>query len=112
MRYGPRVVEVPAGTTLTWRFADGPVPHDVRGEGFASATLRDGTFAHTFVAPGTYDYGCTLHPGMTGRVIVVPEGHSAGETWSGATAQYADARTGHSHRYRSEYGNRKEAPGI
>ena len=28
---------------------------------------------HTFTAPGTYDYRCTLHGGMGGRVVVTEE---------------------------------------
>ena len=30
MRYTPRVIEVPAGTTVMWTFADGDTPHDVK----------------------------------------------------------------------------------
>jgi plastocyanin len=70
MTYSPRAIEVPAGTTVTWTFADGNTPHDVKGVGFQSEVLRSGTFEHTFDAPGTYDYRCTLHAQMTGRVAV------------------------------------------
>jgi plastocyanin len=69
-KYTPRVIEVPAGTTVTWSFQDGDTPHDVKGDGFQSEVLRSGTFAHTFDRPGTYDYRCTLHSQQTGRVIV------------------------------------------
>ena len=70
MKFTPRVIEVPAGTTVTWRFQDGDTPHDVKGDGFESEVMRSGTFTHTFTTPGTYDYRCTLHRQMTGRVIV------------------------------------------
>ena len=70
MKFAPRVIEVPAGTTVTWRFEDGDTPHDVKGDGFESEVMRTGTFTHTFATPGTYDYRCTLHSQMTGRVIV------------------------------------------
>ncbi len=70
MRYTPQVIEVPVGTTVTWTFADGNTPHDVKGDGFQSEVMRSGTFRHTFDTPGTYDYRCTLHSQMTGRVIV------------------------------------------
>ena len=33
-----------------------------------------GTFAHTFDRPGTYPYRCTVHDGMTGRVVVTAAG--------------------------------------
>lgn len=64
-----RVIEVEPGTTVTWTWA-GSRPHDVAGEGWASDIQSEGEFQHTFEAPGAYDYKCTLHGGMTGRVIV------------------------------------------
>jgi plastocyanin len=70
MKFTPSVIEVPAGTTVTWRFEDGDTPHDVKGDGFKSEMMRSGTFTHTFDEPGTHDYRCTLHSQMTGRVIV------------------------------------------
>jgi plastocyanin len=69
-RFDPVAVEVPAGTTVTWRFDDGGTPHNVKGDGFASENQSDGTFRHRFDAAGTYDYRCTLHSGMDGRVVV------------------------------------------
>jgi plastocyanin len=70
LRFDPPAVEVPAGTTVTWRFEDGDVPHDVKGDGFASENQTGGTFQHRFDKEGTYPYRCTLHPGMKGRVVV------------------------------------------
>jgi plastocyanin len=70
-RFTPAAIHVPAGTTVTWRFQDRFVPHDVKGDGFASGEpQRSGSFAHTFDRPGTYPYRCTLHAGMDGRVVV------------------------------------------
>jgi plastocyanin len=70
-RFSPPAIEVPAGTTVTWRFEDGFVPHDVAGDGWTSGEpKRDGRFTHTFDRAGTYPYRCTVHDGMTGRVIV------------------------------------------
>jgi plastocyanin len=70
LRFDPPAVEVPAGTTVTWRFEDGDVPHNVKGDGFASENQTSGTFQHRFDKAGTYPYRCTLHPGMKGRVVV------------------------------------------
>ena len=71
-RFSPGAIQVPAGTAVTWRFEDGFVPHDVKGDGFASGEpKRKGSFTHTFDRPGTYPYRCTLHDGMDGRVVVV-----------------------------------------
>jgi plastocyanin len=72
LRFQPPAIEVPAGTEVTWRFDDGSVPHNVKGDGFASKNQTDGTFAHTFDRPGEYRYTCTLHAGMDGRVVVTP----------------------------------------
>jgi plastocyanin len=70
-RFGPVAVEVPAGTTVTWSFEDGSVPHDVTGEGWKSGKPQDkGSFTHAFDQPGAYSYRCTLHNGMDGRVVV------------------------------------------
>ena len=68
--FDPRVVEVPAGSTVTWVFSDNGKRHNVVGDDFESDVVSDGTFTHTFTEPGTYDYACTLHDGMTGRVVV------------------------------------------
>jgi plastocyanin len=69
--FTPAAIQVPTGTTVTWRFEDGLVPHDVKADGFTSGDpQRKGTFAHTFDRPGTYPYRCTVHDGMTGRVVV------------------------------------------
>ena len=70
LRFSPVAIRVPVGTTVTWSFEDGSVPHNVQGDGYASKTLSKGTYRHRFDKPGDYDYRCTLHAGMTGRVVV------------------------------------------
>jgi plastocyanin len=70
-RFTPAAIQVPAGTEVTWRFEDGFVPHDVKADGFSSGEpRRKGSFTHSFAQPGTYAYHCTVHDGMTGRVVV------------------------------------------
>jgi plastocyanin len=70
-QFTPPAIQVTAGTTVTWSFDDRFVPHDVTGDGFTSGDpRRSGTFTHTFDRPGTYDYRCTVHDGMDGRVVV------------------------------------------
>lgn len=69
--FTPAAIQVPAGTEVTWSFNDGQVPHNVHGDGWGSGDpQRSGTFRHTFDQPGAYTYACTLHPRMTGRVVV------------------------------------------
>jgi len=69
--FEPRVIEVAPGTEVTWQWDAASRDHNVIGDGFRSQVQRDGRFAHTFEAPGVYDYLCTLHGGMTGRVVVI-----------------------------------------
>lgn len=68
--FSPAAIEVPVGTTVTWRW-DGAEEHNVVGDGFGSPVHRDGAFAHAFAEPGTYPYRCTLHFLMRGEVVVV-----------------------------------------
>jgi plastocyanin len=70
LKFLPPAIEVEAGTEVTWRFVDGSVPHNVKGEGFASENLVRGTFSHRFEQAGDYRYTCDLHAGMDGRVVV------------------------------------------
>ncbi|MFF2109462.1 cupredoxin domain-containing protein [Rhodococcus koreensis] len=77
MAYEPSTITVRAGDTVTWNFDDRGVTHDVVGVGAAKSVLRSrlmqtGTFTHTFTEPGTYEYTCSLHPDMTGTVVVTP----------------------------------------
>lgn len=74
--FAPAVVELPAGTTLTWEFADvdeagQPVAHNIVFADSASPVQAVGQYQRTFDTPGTFDYVCTLHPFMAGRVQVV-----------------------------------------
>jgi len=70
--FAPATAAVPVGTTITWTNRD-DVPHNVISteKKFASPVLdTDQTFSHTFDAPGTYKYYCSIHPRMTGQVEV------------------------------------------
>ncbi len=71
-RFAPQTVTVKRGTTVTWTNRD-DMPHTVVSEGkeFASGALdTDATFSYTFEKAGTFDYFCSIHPRMTGRVVV------------------------------------------
>ncbi len=70
--YSPQSITVAAGTSLTFANA-GAAPHTVTATagGFDSGLLLAGdTYRRSFPTPGTYDYFCTVHPEMTGRVVV------------------------------------------
>ena len=70
--FGPGTLTVPVGTNVTWTNRD-DIPHTVVStEGvFKSKVLdTDEKFSFTFSKPGTYPYFCSIHPKMTGKVIV------------------------------------------
>ena len=70
--FAPATTAVAVGTTITWTNRD-DVPHNVVSteKKFASPVLdTDEQFSHTFDAAGTYKYYCSIHPKMTGEVVV------------------------------------------
>ena len=72
--FAPARLIVKTGTTVTWRNED-DIPHTVAASNrlFKSKALdTDDSFSFTFIAPGTYEYFCSLHPRMTGTVVVEP----------------------------------------
>jgi plastocyanin len=73
IKFDPAEVTIKAGDTVTWTNNDS-VGHDVTGDDFSSGDpggLANGdTFEHTFDQAGTFDYVCTVHPGMEGSVTV------------------------------------------
>jgi plastocyanin len=73
-RFHPAVIQIRQGQTVTWSFSDNGTTHNVKGKGWGSGNQASGTFQHTFSAPGSYRYSCTLHVGMNGRVDVVAAG--------------------------------------
>jgi plastocyanin len=71
-RFAPATATVPVGTTVTWTNRD-DVPHNVVNpeQKFKSRVLdTDETFSHTFDVAGTFKYYCSIHPRMTGQVVV------------------------------------------
>ncbi|HXN53391.1 MAG TPA: cupredoxin family copper-binding protein [Candidatus Acidoferrum sp.] len=70
--FGPAALTVAAGTTVTWTNRD-DIPHTVVSEDkvLKSKVLdTDEKFSFTFTKPGTYGYFCSIHPKMTGKVVV------------------------------------------
>jgi plastocyanin len=70
--FGPVGLTVAPGTTVTWTNHD-DIPHTVVStEGvFKSKVLdTDEKFSYTFAKPGTFPYFCSIHPKMTGKVVV------------------------------------------
>jgi plastocyanin len=70
--FGPETLTIPAGTTVRWTNRD-DIPHTVVSDDkvFKSKVLdTDEQFTYTFAKPGTYKYFCSIHPKMTGTVVV------------------------------------------
>jgi len=72
--FGPATISVAAGTKVTWTNRDDE-PHTVvsadNPRTFKSGALDTGdNFSFTFDKPGTYRYFCSIHPHMTGTVVV------------------------------------------
>jgi plastocyanin len=71
-RFGVVSLEVAAGTTVTWTNRD-DVPHTVVSSTklFKSRPLDTGeAFSYTFREAGTFEYYCSMHPRMTGKIVV------------------------------------------
>ncbi len=70
--FGPATLTVAVGTTVTWTNRD-DIPHTIVSteKVFKSKVLdTDEKFSFTFDKAGTYPYFCSIHPKMTGSVVV------------------------------------------
>jgi plastocyanin len=72
--FTPATLTVAAGTTVTWTNRD-DIPHTVVSvddpKAFKSKVMdTDEKFSFTFTKAGTYTYFCSVHPKMTGTVVV------------------------------------------
>jgi hypothetical protein len=69
--FTPMSVTVEIGGTVTWDFTQGT--HTTTGSGsesWDSEVKNSGSFSHKFDLLGSFSYICSLHPSMTGTVIV------------------------------------------
>jgi plastocyanin len=70
--FAPQTLTVSANSTVTWVNKD-DVPHVIASDQgtFKSKALdTDDKYSYTFTKPGTYTYFCSIHPKMTGTIIV------------------------------------------
>ena len=72
--FNPQTITVKSGQTITWINRD-EEPHTIvsveKQFKKSSALDTDQTFTITTGAPGTYTYFCSVHPKMTGTIVVV-----------------------------------------
>jgi plastocyanin len=82
--FQPARLEIKAGEKVTWKNYD-LTEHTVtaknkpalpEGQGkplFDSGLIKPGaSFSYRFEKEGTYEYACTIHPGMSGTIVVTP----------------------------------------
>jgi plastocyanin len=70
--FGPATLTVAVGTTVTWTNRD-DIPHTIVSteKVFKSKVLdTDENFSYSFTKAGSYPYFCSIHPKMTGSVVV------------------------------------------
>lgn len=69
-KFMPGIISISKGDTVIWKNTDS-AGHDVSVSGITSPIFGNGqTFSFTFNETGTFDYFCTVHPTMTGQVVV------------------------------------------
>ena len=71
-RFTPGNLTVTKGTKVTWKFEDSSQHTVLAGDkSFKSKALsNDQTYSYTFNTAGSYDYICSIHQYMTGKIIV------------------------------------------
>jgi plastocyanin len=74
--YFPAQMVVRTGSSVTWSNT-GSDGHDITGTGPGGAwhsgpLAPSDRYARAFGLPGTYDYACSIHPEMRGRLVVQP----------------------------------------
>ena len=70
--FSPMTLTIKAGESVTWKNEDGE-PHTVTSDTglFRSGGLdEDDSFTFKFDRPGTYNYVCSIHPKMVGKIVV------------------------------------------
>jgi amicyanin len=70
--FSPQTLTIKAGTKVTWTNRD-DIPHTVASttKAFKSPALdTDDSYSFAFTTAGSYEYFCSLHPHMTGTIVV------------------------------------------
>lgn len=70
--FDPHSVNIPVGGQVQFNNTDTVEHHPVADDGSWSGDLsaNGGAFSHTFTTAGTFSYHCTIHPNMTGTIVV------------------------------------------
>jgi plastocyanin len=70
--FEPQTITIPVGATVTWTNRDDIAHTVVSTDGVFKSKVRDTDerFSYTFTKAGTYPYFCSVHPKMTGKIVV------------------------------------------
>lgn len=81
-KFDAETVTVPVGTKVVWTNKDSTV-HTVvsKDKSFPNSPGldTDDTYSYVFTKSGTYAYYCSLHPFMTGKIVVVDNAASGSQ---------------------------------
>jgi plastocyanin len=70
-KYKPSTINIGKGDRVVWANLDSVKHTATRGGSFTTGKIKPGkAVAVKFGSKGTYRYHCTLHPEMTGKVVV------------------------------------------
>jgi plastocyanin len=70
-KYKPGTINIDKGDRVVWTNFDSVKHTATRGGSFTTGKIKPGkAVAVRFGAKGTYRYHCTLHPEMTGKIVV------------------------------------------
>ena len=68
--FSPATITINKGDTIVWKNNDS-VSHQIAGNGFGSSIITNGqSYSFKFDNAGTYDYYCSIHPSMKGKITV------------------------------------------
>jgi plastocyanin len=70
--FTPSLVNLRSGGVVTWVWADTTSQHNVTFNDplLSSQTQSSGLHSVVFQTVGTFNYACTIHPGMAGSIVV------------------------------------------
>jgi plastocyanin len=70
-QFSPTTVAIPVGGTVTWK-NDDTVAHTTTSDTnlWNGSLSAGGSFSRAFPTAGTFPFSCTVHSGMSGRVVV------------------------------------------
>lgn len=71
--FNPSTLTIKVGDSVTWTNGDSATHTIISDSGTelgSQPTSSGGIYSHTFNTAGTYDYHCSIHTSMKGKVIV------------------------------------------